>query len=125
MKGLQVAHERLGSEGDPNAPHNRPKFETATQETTAREELRDGAVLKRALAPGKAARQGLALAAAAAAAAASGGEKISRPRRTPKLPRHLAEGMDVDEDGGVASFASKVGARVGALYRVVILGFWL
>ena len=26
LKGLRVAYERLGSERDPNAPHNRPKF---------------------------------------------------------------------------------------------------
>lgn len=26
IKGLRVAHEQLGSERDPNAPHNRPKF---------------------------------------------------------------------------------------------------
>lgn len=110
MKGLRVAHELLGSEGDPNAPQNRPKFEPTAQQPIAAEELRESAIANHALAPGEAAQQGLALAAAAVAAAAGGGEKVSRPRRTSKLPRHLAEGMDVDDGAELSSVAGKVRA---------------
>ncbi|CAM9608239.1 unnamed protein product, partial [Ectocarpus sp. 8 AP-2014] len=69
----------------------------------------------RSVPPGLAAQRGLALAAAAAAAAgvgaAAGGEtvKVSRPRRTPKVPKYLTEGMvgDGGTDAPVRSIAGK------------------
>ena len=121
MKGLRVAHERLGTEGDPNAPHNRPKFDTpaatgAAAAAAAAEGLgvppggRAGVagVGSHGLAPGAAAKQGLALAAAAAAAAA-----VSRPRRTRQLPRHLAEDLGVGEEAEESPSRSSVASKVG------------
>lgn len=112
-----MAHERLGSEGDPNAPHNRPKFDKPAPPTAAASEglgLSPGGNTvagSRGLAPGAAAKQVLALAAAAAAAA------VSRPRRARQLPRHLAEDLGVGEgaeDSPSRSVAGKVrgGSRV-------------
>ncbi|CAM9142920.1 unnamed protein product [Ectocarpus sp. 12 AP-2014] len=141
-KGLRVAHERFGSDGDPNAPHNRPNFDTQdtqhqpaaaaaaaaaappaagtrlTGSATAAPPAAAGKVLTgsatatthRSAPPGQAAQRGLALAGAAAAAAA-GGEtvKVSRPRRTPKVPKYLTEGMvgDGGADAPVRSIAGK------------------
>ncbi|CAN0461268.1 unnamed protein product, partial [Ectocarpus sp. 12 AP-2014] len=68
------------------------------------------ATTHRSAPPGQAAQRGLALAGAAAAAAA-GGEtvKVSRPRRTPKVPKYLTEGMvgDGGADAPVRSIAGK------------------
>lgn len=86
MKGLRVAHETLGPEGDPNSPNNRPKF----------------------LDPLEAAAQAAADAEAAAAAAMGmmegGGEfdgqtgKFARDRRGSKQPRD-ADGRSDGEWG--------------------------
>lgn len=136
-KGLRVAHERFGSDGDPNAPHNRPNFDTQgtqqqpaaaaaapapgsrlTESGAAAGKVLTGsttATTHRSVPPGQAAHRGLALAAAAAAAAgvgaAAGGKtvKVSRPRRTPKVPKYLTEGMvgDGGADAPVRSIAGK------------------
>lgn len=78
MKGLRVAHELLGTEGDPNAPLNRPSFDApeAPEEEAALPATGDEA--------GLAPDSELAL------------EKSDRPRRNPKLPRRH---MDEESDG--------------------------
>lgn len=94
MKGLRVAHDLLGTEGDPNAPFNRPSFD----EPEAAEE----AVPPAGDAAGLTPDSELAL------------EKSGRPRRSPKLPRrHMDEEGDTGGTGGVRLFWGVGGRAAG------------